>query len=658
MLIKAELKEVPLCECPKFSKEELKKDIQFLAAVKICEVPRCGTVLVVDYYIREKKELQARFFTDRKSYITYIPTSDTWSDSLVINVLKPDKIKTSNSRFEIRSSSSDIKIANDFLFDHEVKTAYYMSGEYQYWDSIKIAAVVDNFIQCHKSEARQRQQDNREEKKKRHMALYPKYTDDIDDFCNRVVFPETYIFFSNLGKNRKRKCTCSRCRKTFTVAGDSAKHKAPCKCPKCASDAVYIAERYSDTIKAKNVLCTTYKHEGQLLIRFAQVTRTYGRGFIPMFDYKDFSYTLYMQENGKQRIYDYEYKFVTYGYGSYWVIEPNGYIGHHKGFVYNGNLSEVFGDKYYNVSMSSILSDQRHPIDFIKLLDNLKNLPETEYLCKLGLTNFASQISNGSLNSNGRNFREIMGVPKEYVPMYRDCGVIISEHHVISAARDYITPEKLQRFRELKIATYDYDRVEDILEFLSMESMCRYIKRQSEVIEYTDANRIVEWISDYYRMSKELEIPIDKRSARPKDIREAHDLLLPRYTQVRDERQEQASKRALAFINEQFREYSSDGMCIVLPRLRSDFIREGQILSHCVGMQRYYDNHIAGTRMIFFIRKSDSPNTPYFTCEIDMTSLQVLQLYGHGDCIAPKDVKDFSRSFVEKVLKKELRKAG
>ena len=95
--------------------------------------------------------------------------------------------------------------------------------------------------------------------------------------------------------------------------------------------------------------------------------------------------------------------------------------------------------------------------------------------------------------------------------------------------------------------------------------------------------------------------------------------------------------------------FERGGFCIVLPQKRSDLTTEGQSLNHCVGGQGYANNHMAGKRLIFFVRKIANREKPFFTMEVDMTDFRICQLYGFGDCSAPKEVRQFAEAFVKKL---------
>ena len=46
------------------------------------------------------------------------------------------------------------------------------------------------------------------------------------------------------------------------------------------------------------------------------------------------------------------------------------------------------------------------------------------------------------------------------------------------------------------------------------------------------------------------------------------------------------------------------------------------------------------------------------TTEIDMMRCQIIQLYGYGDKVAPKEIWTFTKKFVEWIQKQLIRKAG
>lgn len=106
-------------------------------------------------------------------------------------------------------------------------------------------------------------------------------------------------------------------------------------------------------------------------------------------------------------------------------------------------------------------------------------------------------------------------------------------------------------------------------------------------------------------------------------------------------------------------QWNDGDLCIVLPKTNADLIVEGATLRHCVG--GYGQDHVAGTDVIFFVRKYRRPERSYYTLDIDMTGLpKEKQLHGYGNerhgenkqytHKIPKKVRDFVDRWKREVL--------
>ncbi len=633
MLIKERLKKIPLCKHPKMPHKGKEK---YLAGAQICEIESCGKILIVDYYSRKSGALQVRFFCDKKNYIKYCPQNDKWSKGYLI----PNE-ELSGYNIPVYADKKAIELANNFLNEREINSFCNYSNRYsRYVEDME--AVIDHYIYRMESERRAAANDRRDALFNERMNWFPEYDANIDRFCDKRAFDHTYIFFSNLDKQHKRECVCGYCGKHWKTE-NAIKHRSDSVCPYCGSKAIYIAERYQHTVADKATICTAYKHEGQLIMRWAVAERSF-KGYKPHLQYYDDAYTFYLVKDCKTKIVSYFLSQVPYYYGYTWT-QKNDETCHHEAFIYDGNINEVFGKEYYHVDLRKALLFCKKPINFIGLLDRLKSQPQVEYMCKLGLTELAS-IMMPTDYAEGKSFEEIMGVSKQYLTMYREMNVSLQEHNIIKAAKEWVSTDALMRYRKLKIGAFA--RTERVLEHMTLNTLCAYVERQIQLDHY-DTTAVIEHLADYYDMLKALKIPIDKHTVRPRDLKQSHDLLIERYNIVKSDIENKISKQAFEHINRWFKEYRKDGLCIKVPQERADLLREGQALSHCVGGDSYYKNHISGKRMIFFIRHSDSPDVPYYTAEIDMRTFNVLQCYGFGDKAAPREIRQFINGFAKTI---------
>ena len=102
------------------------------------------------------------------------------------------------------------------------------------------------------------------------------------------------------------------------------------------------------------------------------------------------------------------------------------------------------------------------------------------------------------------------------------------------------------------------------------------------------------------------------------------------------------------------------GLMLVVPKSGDEIRAEGAELHHCVG--GYVEKVAKGETSIFFIRKADVPDEPYFTLE--WKNNDIVQCRGLHNCGMPPEVKAFIQAFKKKMLdsikkdKKKMRKCG
>lgn len=643
MLNKKELRSIPVLPVP----EAAHNPDAYLTAADLVELPRSGLVLVVDVFYGHNRALVCRFFSDGKTYYSCWKWPDgDWSKS------NP----AAASWYPVRSISckDDTELAEQFLGKKEKDS----------WRTQGVLAVVDAFVSEITQDRRDRAEDRKEELRRKHFAMFPPLPSDLEEYCEASVFDHSYIFFDKLTKSGRRYARCGNCGKKYRIARDVKQNQATV-CPHCGTKALYKASWRAQGITDKTRLCVTAKVDNQLLIRWMDVTRRLSSEHRRSYDFQDYAYNLYLQTPKKLVLYAYENKTIPYYGLKAWRRWPNGTQCFSETYVYTNNLDEVFGSDYYNVDLRAGLEGKKQTICFTQLLNNLKRIPAAEYLFKLNLPQLAA-VAN-YLNTQGRSkpgFSEVLGVSKQLLPMYRDYSVTADEHYIIKAYGGWVSPEDLLAYRDLHCTTWnDRNKAEMLLKTMTFKKFVHYFAKQKLVCQRKIGYLMTKY-QDYIGMCEEQKIDLSHKSVRfPKDIVEAHDELLKRITAEKNAEIDAAFAAAVAPIYEKMpvASYENKEYCIVFPQLRSDLIVEGQSLNHCVGKhEHYYKNHMAGTQMIFFVRRVENRNKPYFTMELDMKSLRIMQLYGFGDSQASKYVRAFAEGFanaLKKGKKKEMKTA-
>lgn len=163
----------------------------------------------------------------------------------------------------------------------------------------------------------------------------------------------------------------------------------------------------------------------------------------------------------------------------------------------------------------------------------------------------------------------------------------------------------------------------------------RYLQKQG--------HRSWTMLRDYWRMSAELDRDLTDSLVRwPRDLKAAHDRVMEEQTHRAEEALREAFRQRFAALSPLSLELG--GLLIRPCRDQEELIAEGVALHHCVA--GYARDHAGGKTAIFFIRRADRPQEPWFTLELDEKRLEVRQNRGLRNCDPSAEV----RSFVAKWL--------
>lgn len=145
-------------------------------------------------------------------------------------------------------------------------------------------------------------------------------------------------------------------------------------------------------------------------------------------------------------------------------------------------------------------------------------------------------------------------------------------------------------------------------------------------------------LRDYWNLADKLGMDLSDGLVRwPRDLKKAHDAASDRYNQcVNLEMDTEIRKRAeaLAFLC-----WEKDGLLIRPCGSKTELQTEGRELHHCVAT---YDKRYAeGRTAIFLIRRTEKPDEPYYTLELDEKNLTVRQNRGLRNCARTPEVQAF-----------------
>lgn len=648
MLVKKELEHIPLPVAPK-TKE---KSCYYSSHVAIHNLDKSGRIIVIDIFEAKSGNIALRFFSDGKTFLT----STSWP-------VEEWTKKQPETMLQGRSVS-------DTEEDRETVQLFLDSTPWRH----SVKDYMCEFVREINSQKYQNSVDAKNRLMKEHFSMFSEYPKDLQEYCENNVFKTTILFVSKISKN-EREVTCGHCGNKYHEDKEKSKPGKDGACPKCGVEGQYKGIWTNAMHESRAKILIAGKHNAQLLLRWTNVKRL----FIDSkarYIFEDYYRNLYLYTKDRQVIYGYKYQNVMY-YGWDWYRKQNGDVNYEETCIYTNNLNEVFGERYYNVNLQEELNDVGQ-INFARLLDNLKNIPAAEYLLKMRLRQLASCHGLATVAENGMGFSGILGVSKQYLPLYKKHDVTREEHNVIKSYGAHISDESFAKFRSLNFKRWQLPDVEEVLDTMSIEKFINYISKQKEKSNCSDTHKIVIWYKDYIFICRALGVDLRRKSVRyPDNINYAHALIVARNNEkmgkIKEEQKKEKNEKELrkfeAVTERLYREigeYRKGEYLITYPAKKEDFIIEGTSLNHCVGAmggetyggESYFEKHIKGKSIIAFVRKIVEPQIPYFTIEIDMDALRVMQLRGFGDCNPPKEVKAFVDGWVRHLKSKAERKAS
>lgn len=159
---------------------------------------------------------------------------------------------------------------------------------------------------------------------------------------------------------------------------------------------------------------------------------------------------------------------------------------------------------------------------------------------------------------------------------------------------------------------------------MAEKKICNYLKRQSRISGRRAKELIHTW-EDYICIARRLGMDISKELFyKPNNLKKAHDdaVAMCGGADIAKRAGEIAGKFPdIDGICGEIREkygYEEKKYSIVVPEKIEDIIREGQVLGHCLhSSDRYFERIHIRESYIVFLRRTEEPDKPYYTLEIE-----------------------------------------
>ena len=153
----------------------------------------------------------------------------------------------------------------------------------------------------------------------------------------------------------------------------------------------------------------------------------------------------------------------------------------------------------------------------------------------------------------------------------------------------------------------------------------------------------ISYLRDYWNMARQFDMDLNDEDVRwPQNLTGAHDRLSERQKEIKNKLPPEQFEKRYQRMSRYAWEH--DGILIRPARSDKELKAEGKALHHCVGS--YAGRHAAGELTIFFIRRAEEPDKPWFTLDFDEKSLSVNQNRGRCNCDRTQEIKDFEAAWL------------
>lgn len=458
------------------------------------------------------------------------------------------------------------------------------------------------------------------------MEQIPEIPKGFKEWVDKKGMKQHYIFYEYSRKGAKEGyCTC--CDKTVPI--NSPKHNSYGKCKCCGRDVQFKSRGKAGSFYTGDEhVYLLQKCEDGFVVRQFRARRHYYKGKYEHADkhvweerraiYDEnlwgqaFYYGLY--KNVEQRWI--AMKITDYGYG-YYYAEP--------GNVYTRNLhtlSKELGRTGLPQMINSI--GRQDPEIYIEAV---KRKPYLEQLAKAGLTQLAYDVVYGKEKLDIETIKDLgkaLDIDKYRLGRLRNQNggfLFLKWLKYEKFNMKNIPDEDIAYFVEHRIEPKD---IEFILDRMSEKKICNYLRKQYALSKRKPKELLSTW-NDYLCMANRLKMNTKlELFFKPKDLVSSHDEAVK--LSGGGEIAKRAGEIAENFpdvdsicqaIKDKY-EYADKKYQIIVPDKIEDIIVEGRVLGHCLDRSDIYFERIQKKESyIVFLRKTEEPDTPYYTLEIE-----------------------------------------
>lgn len=466
-------------------------------------------------------------------------------------------------------------------------------------------------------------------------------------------------------------CTCGMCGESYTAKGKPVRGSLV-TCPKCGNRGRWEWKRITksefqieDTVL---IQCTGDKNLVVRMFRAEQWSKQYMPAKIAFTEYKRRFLRL-----GDSYDFCYEEKYVN----GRWVYIWERGKGHTQLSIlhlYPGWKEEIKKSDFVYCNLDEICRYRRGGRNVVQALTTYANNPAVEMFAKAGMERLVEHLllkegRTRIINRRGDTLKKQLRLNER-----SNINHLIEKQGNVELLEILVekeqtgaswTREQINFLYQRSLCYKGREKVDHCLKYMSLAKLMNRITKYINQGDYTTETDVINHYDDYLSMREELGYDMaNEVYTYPKNLREKHDQMVEERRVKRDKEHADKMKAMYQGIEELFEKldkrysWQEGAYCIRPAHDAKEIVEEGRILHHCVGGERYLSKHSKGETAILFLRKTETPNEPYYTIEIKDN--KILQWYGYNDKKPEKEIiGPWLDAYVEHLEgKKSVRKAG
>lgn len=487
---------------------------------------------------------------------------------------------------------------------------------------------IQKWQQEQKDKETKRKEDREQKPWDEDMALIPKILLAFKEWMRKEVAKEYYMIYDYDSKGAKTGY-CSRCKKTVPISG--AKHGKTTKCPACGVRSIFKASGRIKTL-------STGTYYGEIIQKF--------KNGIVIREFKQYQWyrgTDYKNPNicthEDERILIFDNGVIKrYWWGSYknkyyrWILDKSyipskrTYYWHTRIKLYKRNLPSL--KKHSLLRRSAIDLWDELPTSATNYIAIEQGNPVIEMLAKIGMFRLAEEIMEEPYDKkliaqNETQISKMLRIDNSRLKRLSSMNANIKMLRWMQYEKqaNTIWPDAMIKdFGENDILASSFGFLDIKMSFVQCHN---YLIKQANIMDETIGQALVTW-RDYHNMAAQMKMNTqNEQIAKPKDVKGAHDEMLRNIQRGDMEKKAKEIEKKWPKVNEQLKklkkfEFTFGDYKIVAPKDVFDIVAEGTILRHCIHTCDYYFDRIQKNESyLFFLRRSNQPDVPWYTLEVE-----------------------------------------